>query len=186
MEREEPGEVRTFARAEERCAHAPDQTPCKRVRLTQAEEGDAQTEVPGWPEAEEAINGSLARLGSIEATLGAPAADRTAATLWGCQAHAETRLGALEDYISRPLAAELTATRDLGTWATRVAADAHQKAQMLVGAGGANAIIRPLKRRLATVEGYLKAHIGELRCKGPQKIVLKRPQTRFRVRLVSP
>ena len=46
---EEPGEVRTSVHAEERRAHAPEQTPCKRVRLTQATEGDAQAEGPGWP-----------------------------------------------------------------------------------------------------------------------------------------
>ena len=52
---EETVEVQTFVQAEERRAQAPDQTPCKRVRLTQVEDGDEQEEDPGWPEAEEAI-----------------------------------------------------------------------------------------------------------------------------------
>ena len=52
---EEPAEVQTFVRAEECWAQATDQTPCKRVRLTQVEDGDKQEEDPGWPEAEEAI-----------------------------------------------------------------------------------------------------------------------------------
>ena len=91
----EPEVVQEFVRAgalQASCAGAA--TPCKKVKLTVDEDGEEGGQ-GAWPESELIINGALTRLSSIEGTLGVPPKERTAATLWGGQEHAENRLSSV-------------------------------------------------------------------------------------------
>ena len=157
----EPNVVQAFVRAAELKTSAKTAaTPCKRVKLTPAED-EHEVDESVWPEAEKIINGALTRLNSVEGTLGVPPADRTATTLWGGQEHTEVRLSTVESFLDS-IPEALTGVQDAVGQATRIAKHANNTVQGYVGAGGANAALQPLSTRLEALDRLVQTQAHEL------------------------